>query len=181
VGADAFSVSFELPYKEHVRAVRALIHRHKTTWLGYAFFLGLSVLVGITGAWGILTGRGVTAPGVIIASTGPLLLIVLIYTLPWIIVFQARKDLPVYGGPIVYTLSEDGIHVKTQHSSASYAWTLVRELAQTPGFIFLCLSKQSAFVIPKRALSGEAELWKAIHRWAPQLMSTNIGVRTHAA
>jgi len=169
-----------MPYKEHVRAARALIHRHSTTWLGYAFFLCLSVLVGIAGAWGILTGRGVTAPGIVIASTGPLLMIVLIYTVPWLLVFQARKDFPVYGGPLVYTLTEEGIHIKTQDSSASYAWNLVREVAQTRSFVFLCLSKQSAFIIPKRALSDEAELLHAIRRWAPRLISENDR-RTHAA
>ena len=173
MGADTFSVSFEMAYKEHVRAARAHIHRHKTTWLGYAFFLCLSVLLGIVGAWSILSGRGVTSPGVIIASTAPLLMVALIYTLPWVLVFQARKDFPVFGGPLVLTLSEEGVQLKTQHSSASYSWSLVREVAQTRDFIFLCLSKQSSFVIPKRALSAESEFWQAIHRCAPRLMSQN--------
>jgi hypothetical protein len=178
---DTFSVSFELPYKEHVRAARALIHRQSTTWLGYAFFVCLSILLGIAGAWSILIGRGVTVPGVIIASTAPLLMVALIYAVPWLLVLQARKDFPVFGGPLVFTLSEEGIQLRTQHSTASYSWSLVREVAQTSDFIFLCLSKQSAFVIPKRALSAESELWQAITSCAPRLITENDRLQVPAA
>lgn len=59
--------------------------------------------------------------------------------------------------PIRYCFSPDGIEIETDKGRGRADWSVVQELAQTDGHIFLRLEGMNAFILPKTQL----ENWEA--------------------
>lgn len=166
------TVSFELPQAEQVRASRVIVHRQWSTWAAYAFFGLLSAWVVAMSAWWAWQGRYVSWPVTLVAAGGALLGVGVIYASPWLTVRRWRKDIPIHQGPHVWTISEAGIRVESPHVNSTLEWALIREVRENPEFVFLCLSKRFAYIVPKRVLQGGTaeSFWQVMERWAPRIV-----------
>jgi hypothetical protein len=92
-----------------------------------------------------------------------------VYASPWLMIRQARKSLPIHQGPHVWKMSHDGLAIQSPHSGTSVGWALLREVYETDEFFFFYLTRQAAYILPKRVVSPDdlanvrrgAELWCA--------------------
>lgn len=166
------TVSFELPQAEQVRASRVIVHRLWSTWAAYAFFALLSAWVLGDSIWRAWQGWYVSWSTTLPVASAPLAMIGVIYAVPWWTVRRWRKDIPIHQGPHAWTISEAGIRVESPHVNSTLEWALIREVRENPEFVFLCLSKRFAYIVPKRVLQGGTaeSFWQAMERWAPRVV-----------
>lgn len=92
---------------------------------------------------------------------GALVALLLIQALPWFSVRQQWRANPRLHGEIEATVSYFGVRVRVPGSTTEHAWEAFRHLEESDRAFLLSFSPKagSPFVaLPKRALSGEAEV-----------------------
>ena len=70
---------------------------------------------------------------------------------------RAYDETPSLRGPQVYEFSETGLVMTGVGSSTTVGWDSIVEAIETKEFFLLYFSKRSAFYLPKRATSDEAQ------------------------
>ncbi len=85
---------------------------------------------------------------------------------------RAYSETPSLRGPQVYEFSETGLVMTGVGSSSTVVWDSLVEAIETEEFFLLYFSKRTAFYLPKRATSDEAQ-----RTALRELLRTQLGPR----
>ena len=55
------------------------------------------------------------------------------------------------------SFSEKGINSKTEYGNSEHNWNLIQKIVQNRKFIYLYISKSSAYVIPKKIFKDQED------------------------
>lgn len=156
---NVMTFTFPLPFSEHYRAYRTAFHRKPSSWLSYAFFVFVPVVI----CAAAIVFRGWTFEDVVrenslLLIAGPAFVVVLVPLLHRLNVGQARAGNRTMNGDQHLTLTGEGFRAWGALVNTSVLWGAVHEVAETRRYFLIYLSELQFFFLPKTAIVGPAEL-----------------------
>jgi hypothetical protein len=155
--SQSITLSTEISFWTQYRATRAVMGRLRSTLVGWAFFVGLPVLLILSM---LLLGQDIFAPGIFGLPTWTLLLIGVAYMVCLLPLTQMlnvsgmRRRNPSAGGLQTYTINQEGYSVQGSLFDTTLKWDAFLKAVETNEFILLYVSTRWAHLIPKAAASA---------------------------
>ena len=157
----AVSIRFQLTADEYGRALQAMATRSVQSNVFYALLLGLPILVG-AGVDFATEGRATLGLPVHLPMWwfGGIVAILLVFAA----LFLSRStnrgafNTSALGrGELTYVLDDVGVAVEGTGARSSISWDSLHRVRETKEFYLLYVSSAVALILPKRAVSAEAE------------------------
>jgi hypothetical protein len=103
-------------------------------------------------------GHGIVVKTIVFIIAELFLAFVMISLLALLILLGmvSRKNKTFYAQKTV-TISDDGLFGESEYGKSEIRWKMVQKLARTRNYIFIYLSAEGAWVIPRRAFGNAAE------------------------
>jgi hypothetical protein len=138
------------------KASREIFHSNKSSYLLYAFFLGIPALLMV---YYLITGKGASyevIPGI---SAWMLMLICVIYVfvlIPALQYWGVRKNVlsnPSANQSQNYTIDEAGVRNHGFGVEVSLSWDKIIRIKVTKNFVLLFISKNIAYFLPRELIT----------------------------
>ncbi len=151
------TLSSTITFGTHFRATRAIVNRLWSTYVGWAFFAGVPLLLVLVMLY---LGQDILAPGAFglpacaIALGGLLFMFGLMPAVQCLNILSMRRRNPSVGGVQTYTITPDGYTVKGSLFDMTLKWNAFHKAIETKEFILLYVSTRWAHFIPKAAATA---------------------------
>jgi hypothetical protein len=140
--------------REHVRASREVIRharsapfwRHLTV-AGLVAGVGLALYASVDGS---PIAGGLAGWAFIVAVW----MLLFRWVLPWANAWQAARNDPATRGEIHQSVDEGGFTVHASGQNVRLEWSAIPSVRETRGFFLVFFSRECAYYLPKRAMSG---------------------------
>jgi hypothetical protein len=100
---------------------------------------------------------------VVLMEGEALIVVVALLTLLSVLSLVSRRNKTVLTDHTL-TLSDDGLAEQTPFNTTVHKWSAVQKVGRTKKHLFVYVAQHSAHVIPRRAVSTDAE-WGALHEF----------------
>ena len=77
---------------------------------------------------------------------------------PHLLAFFQWRGNRALQGPMALTITDEGLAVRSQHSTVTHSWSAFVKYRETPNLFLLHSSSQVAVIVPKRALGDDADV-----------------------
>jgi hypothetical protein len=167
VMADRLTATYMIDEAALVRASRAMTNRKRSPWLMY----GLSVLFltgGIAHLLGLFPGMDpLSAPWYAAIIGAGVVMGASTWFAPYQMVRTLTKGIAEANGPHTWSLSPDGIEIRSPTAALTLQWLAVRQIWEDSEFLYFYTAESFAQLLPKAALSPEdlACLRVALNSW----------------
>jgi YcxB-like protein len=92
------------------------------------------------------------------ACIGAAIALVILFVFPYFSARSSFKSHPALQQETLYTFSDDGISVQSPTASSRTDWSNITQATETRNYLYLFLSKNIRWIIPKRSFSDTASL-----------------------